>query len=201
MAAKKKVTKKAPAKKPVQKKTKAGSKQKAPASKKKTSGKKPSSSSAKRSPSRGGASKKPQRKTKRPSPRAKRPIKRPNQKPAANLPQNPEALALARTIAAAALEKKAVDVLIIDTRARGASVGYDYVVLASGDSDRQLDAIAASVEEAAKANNRKPTSVESSPEWVLSNFDDVVAHFFTPDKRGAYDLEGLWSDAPRMPLT
>ena len=43
-------------------------------------------------------------------------------------------------------------------------------------------------------------SVQYSADWVLANYHDVVAHFFTPDTRGIYDLEGLWIDAGRVSL-
>lgn len=203
MAAKKKLTKKAPAKKPVVKK-KATAAKKSPA--KKPGGKKsfdskhtlPKKPAAKRAAPGARSSKATVRKSKRPAARAARPPRRVRASTGVVL-ENPEALALARVIAGAALEKKALDVLIIDTRARGSAVGYDYVVLATGESDRQLEAIASGIADAAASKQRKP-SVEASPDWVLSNFDDVVAHFFTADKRAAYDLEGLWSDAPRVPL-
>jgi ribosome-associated protein len=117
------------------------------------------------------------------------------------LKENPGALALARTIARVAQDKKASDVLVIDTRLRGAAVGYDYVVLASGDSDRQLVAIADAVEDTLQGQGTRATSIEAASDWVLVNYTDVVAHFFTPDKRTTYDLEGLWSDVPRVPLT
>lgn len=136
--------------------------------------------------------------------KSRRPVARPK-RPAApkaksTLAENPEALALARTIAHVAAEKKATDVVIIDTRARGSAVGYDYVVIATGDSDRQLEAVATAVDEALRPQGTKAASVEASSDWVLANYHDVVAHFFTPDTRGTYDLEGLWSDAPRVPL-
>jgi ribosome-associated protein len=149
----------------------------------------------------GGAKKRPQLKSRRPSLRPKRPVKaKAAPKPASSYPENPEALALARTIAHVAAEKKATDVLIIDTRARGSAVGYDYVVIASGDSERQLEAISSAVDDVLKPKGTKAASVEASADWVLANYHDVVAHFFTPDTRGIYDLEGLWSDAPRVPL-
>lgn len=143
--------------------------------------------------------KRPQVKAKRPSVRPRRPAKA-QLPPKASLPENPEALALARAIARVALDKKASDVVIIDTRLRGAAVGYDYVVLATGDSDRQLEAISTAVDEQLRPQGRRAASVEASADWVLANFHDVVAHFFTPDARGTYDLEGLWSDAPRVPV-
>ena len=110
----------------------------------------------------------------------------------------PEALALARRVAALALEKKAFDVLILDVTSHGPSVGYDYIVLGSGESEPQLRAILETVTGALKSEGRPARSTETSPDWVLLDLGDVVAHFFTPDRRGVYDFEELWQDAPRV---
>lgn len=194
MASKKKITKKSSAKKPVAKKSKKTTKA-APAPKK---------SGAKKSVSTRKAGLKPKRvvrKTKRPAPKRKpasrskltKPVKRDSSAPA------PEALALAKSIATVAHDKKAESVLIIDTRARASSVGYDYVVLASGETDRQLSAIYEGVEALLKPQGKRASSVEASPDWVCVSYDaGVVAHFFTPDKREQVDFEGLWKDAPRV---
>lgn len=179
MAAKKKTTRKAPAKKK--------SAAKKPVAKKRAS------------PSK----KRVVRKAKRPALKPKRKVTKPAKKPAAPAaPPNPEALAIAQTIARVALDKKAENVLIIDTSRRAPSVGYDYVVLASGESDRQLGAISDGVDELLKPQGKRAASVEASLDWVCVNYDEgVVAHFFTPDKRDLVDLEGLWHDAPRVPVT
>lgn len=132
------------------------------------------------------------------------PVRRPPAKkkpaPARRRVANPEALELARAIAAVADDKKASDVLVLDLTHKSGAVGYDYLVLASGDSDVQLEALKTGVEVLLKSRNRRPSSVEPSPDWVCLNLDDVVVHFFTPDKRQMYDLEGLWSDADRVAL-
>jgi ribosome-associated protein len=143
-----------------------------------------------------------QRVAKRPAlKRAAAPKKKAPAKVAARsrLAEAPQALALAREIAAVAADKKAEDILIIDTRARASSVGYDYLVIASGDSDRQLTAIQEGVDDLLKPRGKKAASVEASPDWVCATWDDgVIAHFFTPDRREQMDLEGLWSTAPRI---
>jgi ribosome-associated protein len=183
------------------------------AAKKKTSRNRPEpkkKAAAKKKPTRKAApsktKKSPGRATK-PAAKLKRTSKRPSVKrPAAKkkgvvqrrrLP-NPEGLELARAIAVVANDKKASDVLVLDLTHKSGAVGYDYLVLASGDSDVQLDALKNGVEELLKARGRRPSSVEPSPDWVCLNLDDVVVHFFTPDKREMYDLEGLWSDAERI---
>jgi ribosome-associated protein len=146
--------------------------------------------------------KKPSLKAKRPPPRAKRPAPKKKKAllPAAKSTPNPEGLKIARAIAAVALEKKANDVIIIDTSGEAQLVGYDYIVLASGDSDRQLEAISSAVDDALRPTGVKPAGTEISADWVLVDYSDVIAHFFTPDARGQYDFEGRWSHAPRMAL-
>lgn len=109
-------------------------------------------------------------------------------------------LEAARIAAAAALDKKAEDVVILDVRELA---GYtDYFVVASGTSDRQVSAIADSIEEQMKKAGHRPIGIEgyTRGHWVLMDFGDVVAHVFYDEARAFYDIEGLWADAARMPL-
>ncbi len=110
---------------------------------------------------------------------------------------NTEAHALARSVAEVALAKKASDVLIIDTSARGSAVGYDYLVLATGDSEPQLDAVRSELEVRLKSEAQRVRSIEASPDWILLDLGDVVAHLLTSERRGQYDFEALWGDAPQ----
>ena len=75
----------------------------------------------------------------------------------------------------------------------------DYFVVASGDSERQVAAMAAYVREKMKEKAIRPLSSDGQDNgrWVLLDFGDVVAHFFLVEARAFYDLEGLWVDAPR----
>lgn len=197
MAAKKKTTRNRP-----EPKKKSAAKKKPAAKKPATKKKVTVATKKKAAPSRGA--KKPAgrkvapRTAKRPS--AKRPAAKKKVVVARRGVANPEGLELAKAIAAAANDKKASDILLLDLTHKAGAVGYDYLVLATGDSDVQLDALKNGVEDLLDSRNRKPSSVEPSPEWVCLNLDDVVVHFFTPDKRQMYDLEGLWSDAERVPL-
>lgn len=197
MAAKKKTpAKKKPAlkKKPAQKPARKAASGKP--SGKKSFGKKPASKSKAKA---GG--KRPARTSKRPSPKRKLAPKKTARTSKAKVvvAEAPEALALARSIAAVAADKKAEQVLIIDVRVHSSSVGYDYVVLASGESDRQLSAIHEGVDELLKPQGKRAAVVEASSDWVCVTYDEgVVAHFFTPDRRELMDLEGMWSDAPRV---
>jgi ribosome-associated protein len=102
------------------------------------------------------------------------------------------------TAARAALEKKADEVVVLDLR--GVSGYTDYLVIGSGSSDRQLEAVAEAVEKELKTLGHKLVGSEGQRggRWVLLDFGDVVVHVFHQDDRSHYDLEGLWADAPRV---
>jgi len=112
-----------------------------------------------------------------------------------------EAAALGKVIALAALDKKALHVEVIDVRGR---LDYaDVVVLSSGRSDRQAVAIAQAMEDEAKRKlSRRTISVEGvqTGQWILLDFGDVVAHVFTEDARNMYDLDGLFTEADKIPV-
>ena len=100
--------------------------------------------------------------------------------------------------ARAALEKKAEEVVVLDLR--GVSGYTDFLVIGSGQSDRQLEAIAEGVEKELKTQGHRKVGSEGERggRWVLLDFGDVVVHVFHQEERGHYDLEGLWADAPRI---
>lgn len=100
--------------------------------------------------------------------------------------------------AEAALGKKAKDIVTLDVR--GLSSFTDYMVICSGSSDRQVQAIAASIEESLKKFRILPIGIEgeNSGKWILMDYDDVVIHIFYEPTREFYDIERLWSDAPRI---
>lgn len=138
------------------------------------------------------------KKTKKVVPAPKRTTARAPRKPRAKATAPDAAQKLALALAAAALEKKAVGVEILDLTGK---VDYaDVLVLMTGRSDRQVAALARAIEEAAQKVSRRALSVEGLPAavWVLLDFGDVVVHVFQEDARGLYDLEGLWLDAARL---
>jgi ribosome-associated protein len=100
--------------------------------------------------------------------------------------------------AQAALEKKAFDVTILELKK--ASSLTDYFLICSGRSDRQVQAIAQSIEEKMGEQGIRPLGEEGMREgrWVLMDYDDVVIHIFYDQVRRYYDLEGLWIEAPRI---
>jgi ribosome-associated protein len=103
--------------------------------------------------------------------------------------------------AAHALEKKALDVKII--KVQGISTLTDYLLIASGTSDRHVQAVAEEIRVKLKSvHGLKPLAVEGmdAGRWVLIDYGDVMVHVFQPEVRSFYDLEGLWSDAPLLPI-
>jgi ribosome-associated protein len=106
----------------------------------------------------------------------------------------------ALAIAEAALDKKALQVEIIEVADK---VDYaDYVVVMSATSDRHANALAKNVDAEMAQKGIHANSIEGLPQgaWVLMDFGDVVVHIFHQDTRGYYDLEALWYDAARVPV-
>ncbi|MCJ7630365.1 MAG: ribosome silencing factor [Gemmatimonadales bacterium] len=106
---------------------------------------------------------------------------------------------LTRVVALAAelaLDRKAEDVVALDLR--GISSATDYFVIATGNSDVQVRAIAENIMEGLAKDGHRPLHVEGldRARWVLLDFVDFVVHVFHPLARGFYQLELLWGDAP-----
>jgi len=101
----------------------------------------------------------------------------------------------------AALDKKALDVVVLDLRKTPAFT--DFFVLCSGANPRQVKAIADAVEEALRAAKVRPAHVEGydRAEWVLMDFFTFIVHVFTPQTRDFYSLERLWGDAERIEVS
>ena len=98
-----------------------------------------------------------------------------------------------------ALDKKATKVRILDIR-RLTSIA-DYLVLADGRSDKQVQAIADSVRQGLKKYG-KVQDIEGLTEgkWAVIDYGDVIVHVFQEDIRRHYDLDELWSAAAEMPI-
>lgn len=100
----------------------------------------------------------------------------------------------------AALEKKATDIVLL--RTKGIVSYADYFLICGGRSDRQVQAIAQSIETELKKEGHRALGVEglSQGRWVLLDFGDVIVHIFQESVRRFYDLEGLWIDARRVDI-
>lgn len=105
-------------------------------------------------------------------------------------------LALAKEIAAAAAKIKAVNLKILNLQKLTSFT--DYFVIATGTSDRHVEAIANNIVEEMKKKGRRPLSVEGfgHAQWVIVDFGDVVVHVFYHTMREIYAIEKIWADAP-----
>jgi ribosome-associated protein len=99
-------------------------------------------------------------------------------------------------------DAKAENVVVIDIRGKS-SIG-DYMVVASGRSDRHVGAIADQIHHKLKDAGFGRTRVEGQPQcdWVLIDIGDIVVHVFRPEVREFYNLEKMWSaERPSEPVT
>lgn len=110
---------------------------------------------------------------------------------------------LAWAVAQGMYERKAENIKILDMRnVRGAS--SDFFVISSAESDKQVSAIATSVDvEVKKLTGETPWHREGleNNEWVLLDYFNVVAHIFQTEKREFYGVEVLWGDALEVEFT
>jgi ribosome-associated protein len=104
---------------------------------------------------------------------------------------------LAGEIARYAAEKKAQEILELDLRGL---VSYaDYLLICTGNTERQTKAIQEAIDEGLRrVHGIRPRRVEGLPKgaWILMDYLDVVVHIFTPAMREFYRLEALWGEAP-----
>lgn len=111
-------------------------------------------------------------------------------------------ISLVEMVASAIWEKKGFDVRAYDVR--GILDYTDCMVICSGSSDRQANAIADCViGEVKQKTGEKPVSSEGLRDgrWALIDFSDVVVHVFHQPVRDYYELDRLYADAPQVPLT
>lgn len=103
-----------------------------------------------------------------------------------------------RILVETALEDdKAVDIVIIDLA--GKTEMADFMVIATGQSSRQVGAMAANLSQKLKGSGVKDVVIEGAGQgdWVLIDAGDVLVHLFRPEVRDFYALEKLW-DVPDM---
>ena len=99
----------------------------------------------------------------------------------------------------AALDKKAVDVVVLDLRK--ADGFTDYFVICTGTNPRQINAIAGGVEDTLRKDfGERPTLAEGvhKSEWILLDYFNFIVHIFSRECRAFYDLERLWGNAERV---
>lgn len=106
-----------------------------------------------------------------------------------------EAIDVARQVVAAASEKKATDIVLLDTR--GVCSFADYFVMCSGESSKQIEAIRDEIGHSLKKEGILPHHCEGAVDsgWLLIDLRDVIVHIFAPIEREHYQLDQLWSQA------
>ncbi len=110
----------------------------------------------------------------------------------------PESRDVAVSAARAAADKQAGEIVILDVHET--IVITDYFVICTAGTQRQIRTVIDAVEDALRGLGVKPMRREGEPEagWWLLDYIDVVVHVFGTEERAYYDLERLWSDAPRV---
>lgn len=104
------------------------------------------------------------------------------------------ALNLARAIVESLEDKKGEDILLIDIKEIASFT--DFFVICTGTSDRMLDALAKSVQDAMREKHQRKGRIEGQPHdgWLVVDFGSVVVHLFSRDQRNYYRLEELWQE-------
>lgn len=100
-----------------------------------------------------------------------------------------------------ALDKKGFNLKLLEVHEL--STLTDYLLLISGRSDRQVQAIAEHIRTEFKhQHNVLPLAIEGMDQgrWVLLDYGEIMIHVFQQPVREFYDLEGLWSEAPEVEL-
>jgi len=105
---------------------------------------------------------------------------------------------LAHRIVDVASDKKAADIVLL--RTSEITTMADYFVIASGRSERQVQALSTAIVDELRDEGIKPLGVEgmSSARWVLLDYGSVIVHLFAPEEREYYGLEKLWSSATQV---
>jgi ribosome-associated protein len=108
---------------------------------------------------------------------------------------------LAAKIAAAASDKKAKDILLLNME--GLSPVTDYYVICSAGNTTLVKTIADNIEDKLGEQGYFPSHKEgyADARWILLDYGDVVAHVFLEEERDFYNLEQLWADAPSETFT
>lgn len=99
------------------------------------------------------------------------------------------------------IERHCEGVVLLDVT--GLSQVCDYVLIATGTSDRQMKSVASEVSDIG-TNSGFPAfrkNIDTGTTWIVVDFISVVVHLFEPQRRAYYDLEDLWADARRVDVT
>lgn len=116
--------------------------------------------------------------------------------------QQERGLKLALAAARTAAENRGRDLVVLDTRQ--ITPIFDYFVIATGTSRRQLHAMSEEIDHRLTdelGDRRLGIEGYQESRWIVLDYGDVVIHLFDEEARQFYDLEGLWAEAERVDLT
>ena len=118
--------------------------------------------------------------------------------PTPAIPTLSSALHRACLAARIAADNKGGDILVLDLRS--CTTLFDYFVLATGTSRRQIHTLAEEIDAGLRAEGDERMGIEGyeASKWVVQDYGDVVVHVFDAETRTYYALEELWADAPRV---
>ena len=128
--------------------------------------------------------------------------KRPVELELVGIRSSPASLGRALLAAQVAEDNRGVDIVVLDMR-KLTSI-FDYFVLATGSSRRQLHAMSEEIDHALEdrmGDRRLGIEGYEESRWILLDYGDVVVHLFEPETRAYYALEELWGRAQRVPRT
>jgi ribosome-associated protein len=114
----------------------------------------------------------------------------------------PQGLELALAAARTAAENRGRDLVVLDLRELTAV--FDYFVIATGTSRRQLHAISEEIDRVLQeelGDRRLGIEGYSESRWIVLDYGNVVIHLFDDEARSYYDLENLWAEAKRVDIT
>jgi ribosome-associated protein len=118
----------------------------------------------------------------------------------ASVPTPSAAVAVQRALLCArvATDYKAQDVVVLDMR--GITPLYDFMILATGSSRRQIHTLAEEIDAAMAHEGDTRLGIEGyqSAKWVVQDYGDIVVHLFDAEARRYYGLDDLWADATRL---
>jgi ribosome-associated protein len=118
--------------------------------------------------------------------------------PASVATRLPDAVERASLCARVAADNKGRDILVLDMR-RITPI-YDYLVLVTGSSRRQMHAIAEEIDDKMRDVGDRRIGIEGyeASRWIVQDYGDIMVHIFDAEMREYYRIEELWADAPKV---
>lgn len=111
-----------------------------------------------------------------------------------------DSMPVINSISRAIYDKKGVNILALDVREISSIT--DYFVIAEGNVDRHVKALAREVKKTMTDQGEKPLSIDgdASGEWVVLDYGNIIVHLFGPGMRDKYRLENIWKEGSLIDL-